>query len=270
MPLWEAVLRIIGALFSLAVVLFLAYAVLRWMNKRVPGLNGPVGNQRLIEVLDRVSAGRNSNIMLLRVQDKVILVAMSENSIEKLQEFDDPDRKISRGETPDEISFAAILKDAAAKTGFSLKEMGRKKPAGGGEGLPFEQADSLASTVLEQAENGEGLLPSQNGESSQNDKLGQMDDGNLTLGGDTFGDVLGAFGETSGAVTIDAHNAAKSGSDAASSEKPAEPSVKDVLAKDASKAAVAEASAGTETIGGAETAAASQVPQGDKEGGASR
>lgn len=104
-----------GAMVALILVLLAAWLLLRWMNNRMPGM-GSGGASRLVKVLDRVPVGKNSSILLLRVQDKVLLVAVTEHGAEKLCEFDDPDGLIApdtpAGEVP---GFAAVLKDTARK-----------------------------------------------------------------------------------------------------------------------------------------------------------
>ncbi len=131
MSFWEAAARIIGAIFSLVFVLFLAYLLLNWLNKRMPGMSGGAG--RLIQVLDRISAGRNGSIMLLRVQDKVLLVAVTDKTATKLCEFDDPEGKIKNAETAESMNFSAVLKDALGKftpTGkVEIPKSGNDEPA---------------------------------------------------------------------------------------------------------------------------------------------
>jgi flagellar biosynthetic protein FliO len=108
-----------STLLALVLVLFLAWLLLRWMNRRVPGMGG---GGRLIKVLDRTQAGKNSSILLLRVQDKVFLVAVSEHAIEKLYEFDDSDGQIAPPKAPEYASFSNTLKDAAKR--FSTRGKG--------------------------------------------------------------------------------------------------------------------------------------------------
>lgn len=112
---WDIAGQMMGALVALILVLLAAWLLLRWVNKRLPGLGGG-STSRLVTVLDRVPIGRNSSILLLRVQDKVLLVAMTEHGAEKLCEFDDPDGMIAP-DTPaaDVPGFAAVLKETALK-----------------------------------------------------------------------------------------------------------------------------------------------------------
>lgn len=122
----EMLLRILSAIAALALVLFLAWLVLRWINKRVPGMGGGASG-RMITVLDRISVGKNSYIVLLRVQDKVLLVGISDHAVEKLYELDDPEGKMKLSERPEAPSFTDAMKDAAAKMGFGGKGRGDRQ-----------------------------------------------------------------------------------------------------------------------------------------------
>lgn len=121
---FNAVLQIVMMLLALALVLFLAWFILRWMNKRVPGMGG-TGNGKFVKVLERVPTGKSGSIMLIRVENKVILVAVTEHAVEKLCEFDDPEGNLDLPvqEFP---SFASALKDAGKK--FSKKKDGGDTP----------------------------------------------------------------------------------------------------------------------------------------------
>ena len=119
--------RIVTAILSLVLVLALAYFVLRWMGKRAPGVMS--GKGRMITVLDRVSTGRNSGMMLVRVGERVLLVAYSEHNVEKVYDFDDPDGKFVPPLPPGNMmNFSDALKEAASKFGAGKKN-------GGGDGL---------------------------------------------------------------------------------------------------------------------------------------
>ena len=115
MPFGEVVLRVIGAIVALGLVLLCAWLVLRWVGGKMPGVSG--GTNRLIQVLDRVSVSRNSTIVLLRVQSKVFLVAISDNAVEKLCEMDDPDNTMALPKPAELPNFSVALKEAAKKLG---------------------------------------------------------------------------------------------------------------------------------------------------------
>lgn len=128
MTFWEALLQLLGALVALAAVLLLAWFILRAIGRGMPGTaSGPV---RLVKVLDRVAVNRNSTILLLRVQDKVILVAMTDHGTEKLCEWDDPEGLITNAQGAENTlsGFSAVLRDAAKKL--------VKKPPPDGAGAP--------------------------------------------------------------------------------------------------------------------------------------
>ncbi len=103
--------RITGAIVALVLVLLSAWLILRWIGKKMPGVSG--GSARLIQVLDRYGVGRGSTLLLIRVQSKVMLVAISEHTAEKLCEFDDPEEKItSMSKVADTMDFSAALSGA--------------------------------------------------------------------------------------------------------------------------------------------------------------
>lgn len=112
---WDATIKIVGALAALAFVLFLAWLVLRWIGKRTQG----VGNaqQRHIKVIERMQVGRNSTLLLLKLNAKVLLVAVSERGAEKLYEFDDEDGKFDFKRPEALPSFAEALKSATKRFG---------------------------------------------------------------------------------------------------------------------------------------------------------
>lgn len=111
--LLDGIMRTLGAVLSLALVLGCAYVLLRWINRRVPGMSG--GSGRLIQVLDRVSVGRSGSILLVRIKDKVMLLGISDHAVEKLCEFDDPDETMVLPKAEDLPSFSQALKDAAKR-----------------------------------------------------------------------------------------------------------------------------------------------------------
>lgn len=120
----EALLRILGALVALGFVLFLAWFVLQWLNKRMPGT--VTGAGRMIQVLDRAAFGKNNHLILAKVDTKVFLLAFSEHSVETVAEFDDPDGKYTTAKPVDAPNFSAMLKDAAAQMGLKRKEHDQK------------------------------------------------------------------------------------------------------------------------------------------------
>lgn len=125
MTFGETILRIIGALAALALVLFLAWFILRWLGGRMNGVSG--GGKRLLNVLDRVSCGRNSSLLLVRVQEKVFFIAVSEHAIEKIGEFDDPNGELQLPPPGEMIPFSEALRQAAQKL---KKPKGPDEPGG--------------------------------------------------------------------------------------------------------------------------------------------
>ncbi len=124
----ETILRIMGALLALVIVLALAWFVLHWLSKRMGGVSAFGRSGRLLQVLDRTPLGKNSSLVLVRVQNKVYLLALSEHCIQTVNEWDDPDENIKPPPPPENLlSFQDALKEAAKK----LKKPDRPNGPGG-------------------------------------------------------------------------------------------------------------------------------------------
>lgn len=115
----EATYTGLGALFTtfaaLVGVLLLAWALLRWMGKRMPGQVG----SRQIKLLDRVAVAPDKCLLLVRVADRTMLVGMSSHSVEKLCDIDDPEGLLEQPANPDKGSFASIMLERMKQNPFS-------------------------------------------------------------------------------------------------------------------------------------------------------
>lgn len=108
---------IITVLASLCFVLFLAYWLLHWLNKRMPSQATGGG----IRVLDRLNIGKDKCLLVVKVADKTMLIAVSNNNIEKLADYDSDEpfiRDISQGQSAD---FKSVLLGAVGKWPSKLK-----------------------------------------------------------------------------------------------------------------------------------------------------
>ncbi|MDL2327177.1 flagellar biosynthetic protein FliO [Ruminococcaceae bacterium OttesenSCG-928-A11] len=116
--MWEVVRDLVTTLLALVLVLVLAWLALRWLNRRMPGMGGG-STERLIKVLDRVTVGKSTVLVLVRVKDTVMLVAVSDHAVEKLAEYDAAggafDIQKAAQTNP---SFADALRDTLAKSRF--------------------------------------------------------------------------------------------------------------------------------------------------------
>lgn len=121
MGLGEAFLRIVGAIAALVLVLFLAWLLLRWLNGRMPGTRSAAAG-KMIQVLDRMSLGRTSGVVLLRVHTRVLLVGYSDRQTQTLAEFEDPEGEICAVQDLEAVGFADALKNAAKQMGFGPKK----------------------------------------------------------------------------------------------------------------------------------------------------
>ena len=132
---FDAFWRIALTLGALVLVLVLAWLLLRWMNRRVPGMGGAPGAGRLIRVLDRLPVNRDCQLMLVKVRDRVVLLAVSAHHTEKLCEFDDADGTFAPAVAAESPTFSAALKDAARKFGLGPKDgLSPKDGPGPGDG----------------------------------------------------------------------------------------------------------------------------------------
>ncbi len=128
MGLGETILRIFGALVALVFVLVLAWFVLHWLNARMGKIGGLGRAGRLLQVLDRTPLSKNSSLVLVRVQGKVYLLALSEHCIQTVHEWDDPEEAIQPPPPPENLlSFQEAFKEATKK----LKKPGDPKGPGG-------------------------------------------------------------------------------------------------------------------------------------------
>ncbi len=128
MGLGETVLRILGSLIALVFVLALAWFVLHWLSSRTGSAYSFGRSGKLLQVLDRLAIGKNSSMVLVRVQSKVYLIAISEHCIQTINEWDDPDETIKAPPPPENLlSFQDALKEAAKK----LKKSDHQDGSGG-------------------------------------------------------------------------------------------------------------------------------------------
>lgn len=120
----DYIVRILGAIAALAIVLVLAYFFLRWLSRRGMGIGTGSAKSRMITVLDRITLGRNSSILLVKVQERVFLVGINEHSIQTLAEIDDPEGELRLPDPGENPAFSDALKDAVSKMGFGKKDKG--------------------------------------------------------------------------------------------------------------------------------------------------
>ncbi|MDL2294136.1 flagellar biosynthetic protein FliO [Ruminococcaceae bacterium OttesenSCG-928-D13] len=132
--MWEVFRDLLTTLLALVLVLVLAWLALRWLNRRVPGMGGG-STERLIKVLDRVTVGKNTVLVLVQVKNTVMLVAVGDHTVEKLAEFDAADGAFDIPKAAQQNpSFADALKDTLAKSRFG----GTRKQNTGAEHLDIE------------------------------------------------------------------------------------------------------------------------------------
>lgn len=119
-----AVLKLLFYLVVLVLILFLAYYTTRLLGN---GLNGKQQSGNM-KILDRLTVGRDSYLLVVSVGEQIFLVGVSPAGIVKLEELESYE-KMNPAEAPPD--FAAILAKQV-KTRFSGTE--KRKKNGSDEG----------------------------------------------------------------------------------------------------------------------------------------
>lgn len=97
-----AVLKIFFYLVVLILVLVLAYYTTRTLGK---GINIRPENSNM-RVLDRLAVGRDSSLLVVKVQERILLLGLSPAGIQNLGELEAYEKKNPAEAPPD---FAALL-----------------------------------------------------------------------------------------------------------------------------------------------------------------
>lgn len=127
-------LSMIGILFAIAVVFFLA-----WFVTRIVAVNGSFsGKAKYFTVLERFPVSKDSYIMVVKCFDKLLIVGATAGGMTTLMEFDAESVDLSSLE-PIKQSFASIFKktmDSALPDGKvkdTFEKLLRKKKGGDGD-----------------------------------------------------------------------------------------------------------------------------------------
>lgn len=93
---------LMGTMVTLVLVILLAWWLLRWLTKRVPMQTG----SKHIKILDRVPVSQDKCLLLVRVADKTMLVAMTSHTAEKLCDVENLDEETL---VPAPVSFRSLF-----------------------------------------------------------------------------------------------------------------------------------------------------------------
>ena len=117
MGIFESAFTILSTIAALAAVLLLAYISLKWMGQKLPSQN----ETRHIKVVDRMVLGRDKYLLLVKVAEKTVLVGISNNSVDKICDIDDPDAVL---EVPAVASknFSDVLLSTIKSKGINMKD----------------------------------------------------------------------------------------------------------------------------------------------------
>ena len=113
-----AVLKVLFYLIVLILVLILAYVTTRMLGR---GMNGRQQSGDM-KILDRLAVGRDSYLMIVDVQGRILLVGVSPAGITRLEELETYERKSPAEVSPDFASvFTEQLKTLVKKDGRPIR-----------------------------------------------------------------------------------------------------------------------------------------------------
>ncbi len=81
------VLSLLGTLVVVAAVLLLAYVTTRFLALRLPGGGGRRGRTRRLTVVEQLAAGKDARLLLVRCQDRYLLLGVTPGGVTCLKEF---------------------------------------------------------------------------------------------------------------------------------------------------------------------------------------
>lgn len=111
--MWESTFSLIGAVFMVGLVLFLA-----WMSSRMLGKGYmKAASGRNIKVLEQVRVGTEQSLLLVKLQEKVFLIGAGQEGFQLLAELEgDFEEKLPEGfQEGFAKGFAALLRKEREK-----------------------------------------------------------------------------------------------------------------------------------------------------------
>lgn len=134
MDLLQGIMQIIGILFAIAVVFFLA-----WFVTRAVAMNGSFnGKARYFTILERFPINKDSYIMLVKSFDKLLLVGVTAGGMTVLREFENDEIDLEDF-VPEKQTFSSILNTTIesslpeGRVRDAYEKFIKKKNGGGGD-----------------------------------------------------------------------------------------------------------------------------------------
>ncbi|MCD7990706.1 MAG: flagellar biosynthetic protein FliO [Clostridia bacterium] len=121
-----AFLKILFYLIVLIVVLALAYYTTRMLGRGM-GRSQRTGG---MEILDQMALGRDSYLLVVKVQDRIFLMGVTSGGISKIEELESYDKKGAAEAAPDFVSLlSSHMKERFSGKGTEEQagEKGRRK-----------------------------------------------------------------------------------------------------------------------------------------------
>lgn len=99
---------IVKMVLALACIVGLIYGVVYVLKRLLPGVGAPGGERLGIQVLTQLNVGSRQRIAVIRVQDRTLVVGVTEGSITTLAELTPPDAAAKK-EADDPKIFSELL-----------------------------------------------------------------------------------------------------------------------------------------------------------------
>ena len=120
--IFENLLTLLGTIGILVLVMFLAYRFTKIMKKRSSGESMHGG---YIEIVERVMIGPERSIIIVRLKDKLLLLGVTPNHIEKLDELDPEMYTNVQAAHQGTENFSSLLREVIGRD-VKPKNLGKK------------------------------------------------------------------------------------------------------------------------------------------------
>ncbi len=107
--------QVLGMLFVVILILVLAWAVTRWVASRGIGAGGVSRGGGRLAVLGQLSVGRSERLLLVRVQERCLLLGVTQYSVALLKELTEEEAREWLREPEPKATFLETLQENMRK-----------------------------------------------------------------------------------------------------------------------------------------------------------
>lgn len=119
----DDILSLIGSLAMIVLVLFATYYFTKTISKKITNYS----SSKYLKIVDRIVLSQNKSLLIVEIDKKFILLAVSENNISILKELDSLNLELEEtNKMPSynsDVNFLDILKENLLKNKISSKFM---------------------------------------------------------------------------------------------------------------------------------------------------